>query len=108
MASGVDASLAELAAAWQALPAEQRAEIAALGSQGCSAFAAALRRLGPSIVTMQAPALGLFVRGFQDVMIWGRDWEWLMGKVEHQFPSLVAHLKTLAPALQPGGADASR
>lgn len=108
MASGVDASLAELAAAWQALPTEQRAEVAALAADGCSAFAAALRRLGPAIVTMQGPAMGLVVRGFQDVMVWGRDWEWLMSKVEHQFPSLVTHLKALAPALQTGAVDAPR
>ena len=55
--------------------------------------------LGPAaLASMTGPALAAFLRGVQELTVWGRDADWLGARVDAYFPGTVALLKNVAAA----------
>jgi hypothetical protein len=95
----IDDSLAELRRAWDAVPADRRAE--AIDSFGAAMMligdgARVLKDHAPALM---APAISVVMRAIQEVKVWQRPPEWVADKIENHFPGMVGHLKRIAAHL---------
>jgi len=96
----LDAALAELGAKWGELAPEARsaAEEALVGAT--LLIVDGVKRLGPEFVSsIQPPLVKVAVQAAQETLLWGRSFDWVIARIEAQFPRAAQAVKEITGAV---------
>ena len=92
----VDEALKELAARWAELPPETRAAAEEALTAATILIVEGVNALGTSAVAaLQAPLVKVAAQAGSEVLLWGRPFDWVIERIEGQFPAAAKFVKEL-------------
>lgn len=92
----LDGILDELAARWAEVPPAARSEAEQALTHATVLIVSGARQLGPDAIARLQPVLiKAAIQVAQEVLLWGRPFDWAIDKVEARFPTAARFVKDL-------------